>query len=91
MVEVTREGSMAIYNELLKNPPPGREVPYKPPRPDLVSLDGRSVVAVVRSNSRVEGINEAVWLAGGFRPIVRDTEGEVLIKPNCNTDDPYPT
>ena len=91
MVEVTREGSMAVYKELLKNPPPGPEVPYKPPRPDLVSLDGRSVVTIVRSNNRVEGINEAVWLAGGFRPIVRDTEGEILIKPNCNTDNPYPT
>ena len=91
MVEVTREGSMAVYRELLENPPPGPEVPYKPPRPDLVSLDGRSVVSIVRANSRAEGMREAIWLAGGFKPIVRDTEGEVLIKPNCNTDDPYPT
>jgi len=91
MVEVTRDGSMAIYNELLKNPPIGPEVPHKPPRPDLVSLDGRSVVTIVRSNNRVEGINKAVSLAGGFKPIVHGTEGEILIKPNCNTDKPYPT
>jgi len=90
MVEVTREGSMAIYRELLKNPPVGLEVPYKPPRPDLASLDGRSVVTIVRSNNRVEGMNKAISLAGGFKSIVNGTEGEILIKPNGNTDNPYP-
>jgi uncharacterized protein (DUF362 family) len=90
MVDVTREGSMSVYRKLLENPPPGPEVPFKPPRPDYFTLDGRSVVSVVRSNNRVEGVKEAVRLTGGLRPMVRGTQGEILIKPNCNTDDPYP-
>jgi len=89
-MEVTHEGSMAVYNRLLESPPAGPLVPFKEPRRDVYSVDGRSVVAIVRSESRREGINEAVGLVGGFEPIVRGVEGEILIKPNCNTDDPYP-
>ena len=90
MVEVTREGSIAIYHELLKNPPVGPDVPFKTPRPDLFSTDGRSVVTLVHSNNRVDGINKAIELTGGFKSLVHGTEGEILIKPNCNTDNPYP-
>jgi uncharacterized protein (DUF362 family) len=89
-MEVTHEGSIAVYNRLLENPPAGPLVPFKEPRRDAYSVDGRGVVAIVRSDSRREGINEAVGLVGGFEPIVRGAEGEILIKPNCNTDDPYP-
>jgi uncharacterized protein (DUF362 family) len=81
---------MAVYKRLLESPPAGPLVPFKEPRRDAYSVDGRSVVAIVRSDSRREGIIEAVGLVGGFEPIVRGVEGEILIKPNCNTDDPYP-
>jgi uncharacterized protein (DUF362 family) len=89
-MEVTQEGSMAVYKRLLESPPAGPLVPFKEPRRDAYSVDGRSVVAIVRSDSRREGITEAVGLVGGFEPIVRGVEGEILIKPNCNTDDPFP-
>ncbi len=89
-IEVTHEGSMEVYNRLLQNPPPGPEVPYKPHRLDAYSVDGRSVVAVIRSDSRVDGIREAIRLMGGVERLVKGVEGEILIKPNCNTDDPFP-
>lgn len=87
---VTHEGSMAVYNRLLSNPPAGPLVPFREPRRDAYSTDGRSVVAVVRSSDRREGMGEAIRLMGGLGSIVGGVEGEILIKPNCNTDDPYP-
>jgi uncharacterized protein (DUF362 family) len=89
-MEVTSEGSMAVYNTLLKNPPAGPLVPFKEPRLDAYSVDRKSVVTIVRSNNRQEGIRVAVNLVGGFEPIVSGVKGEILIKPNCNTDDPFP-
>jgi uncharacterized protein (DUF362 family) len=47
-------------------------------------------VAVVRADERREGIEEALRLMGGVEPIVRGVKGEIVIKPNCNTDDPFP-
>jgi uncharacterized protein (DUF362 family) len=88
--EVTHEGSMAVYNRLLESPPAGHLVRFKEPCRDFYSVDGRSVVAIVRSKSRKLGIEEAVRMVGGFEPIVSGVEGEILIKPNCNTDDPFP-
>ena len=88
--EVTHEGSMAEYSRLLTNPPDGPEVPFRLHRADSYSVDGRSVVALVRSENRVEGIKEAIRLIGGLAPIIDGVDGEVLIKPNCNTDDPFP-
>jgi uncharacterized protein (DUF362 family) len=90
MVVITHESSMAVYNRLLEHPPEGPPVPSKPPRPDAYTRDGRSVVALVRCGSRVEGIMEAIRLMGGLAPVVEGVDGEILIKPNCNTDDPYP-
>ncbi len=89
-MEVTNEGSMALYNQLLKNPPRGPTVPYKPLRPNAYTKKGKHIVAIVRSDDRSRGINEATSLLGGLGPIVEGVRGEFLIKPNCNTDDPYP-
>jgi uncharacterized protein (DUF362 family) len=90
MIEVTPDGSMEIYNRMLANPPEGPEAPFKARHQDSYSVDGRSVVALVRTGDRVEGIKEAIWLMGGLDPIVEGIRGEILIKPNCNTDDPFP-
>lgn len=89
MVEVTHKGSMAVYRRMLEQPPSGPDVPHKT-RPDAYSVDGRSVVSVIRYNGRVEGIREALRLMGGVDRLIEGVEGEVLLKPNCNTDDPYP-
>ena len=89
-MEVTHEGSMTLYQRLLEDPPEGPMVPYKPLRPNVYTENGKDVVAIVRSDDRSRGIIEATSLLGGFGPIVEGLKGEFLIKPNCNTDDPYP-
>jgi len=89
-MEVTNESSMKEYYRLLENPPLGPLVPYKALRRDPYAVDGKSVVAVVRCNDRMQGIGEAIGLLGGMGPLVAGVDGEILIKPNCNTDDPYP-
>ena len=89
-IEITETGSMDVYRSLLESPPLGPLVPYRPLRLDPYSIHGRSVVALVRSDDRLEGIREAVRLLGGLEHVIKDVKGEILIKPNCNTDDPYP-
>ena len=85
-----RESSMAEYNRLLKKPPPGPLVPMKPRRKGVYEQPGKSTASIVRHDDRCSGIRTAVELLGGMNPLVKDVEGEILIKPNCNTDDPYP-
>ena len=89
-MEITNEGSMALYNQLLKDPPRGPTVPFKPLRPNAYTENGKDLVAIVRADDRSNGIKEATALLGGLGPIVEGVRGEFLIKPNCNTDDPYP-
>lgn len=89
-MEVTHENSMKIYRHLIDNPPPGPQVPFKPLRKGLYSIDGKSVVALVRTDNRRDGINEAFRLIGGSSPLFKDVKGDIVIKPNFNTDDPFP-
>jgi len=89
-MKITNEGSMALYNQLLKDPPRGPTMPYKPLRHNAYTENGKHIVAIVRSDDRSRGIDEAISLLGGLEPIVEGVRGEFLIKPNCNTDDPYP-
>ena len=86
----THEESMAVYDGLVKNPPPGPIVPYNSPRPELYSNGQKHKVVIVRTGNRQLGINEGFRLIGGANPIVKDVKNEVIIKPNCNTDDPFP-
>ena len=81
---------MAVYDGLVKNPPPGPIVPYNSPRPELYSNGQKHKVVIVRTGNRQLGINEGFRLIGGANPIVKDVKNEVIIKPNCNTDDPFP-
>ncbi|MBQ03976.1 hypothetical protein CL673_04595 [Candidatus Bathyarchaeota archaeon] len=89
-MEITHEGSMALYNRLLKDPPLGPTAPVKRLRSNAYNENGKHVVAIVRSDDRANGIREAISLLGGLAPIVEGVQGEFLIKPNCNTDNPYP-
>jgi uncharacterized protein (DUF362 family) len=89
-IEVSRESSMAVYDRLLRNLPPGPLVPFRLPRENAYTVDGRDTVAVVRADERREGIEEALRLMGGVEPLVKGVKGEIVIKPNCNTDDPFP-
>jgi uncharacterized protein (DUF362 family) len=86
----THEQSSEVYDRLIKNPIPGPLVPYKIPRPELYSSGQKHKVVIVRTEDRQFGINEGIRLIGGVNPIVKDIRKEVVIKPNCNTDDPFP-
>ena len=88
-LKVTHESSMAEYDRLLKNPPSGPLVPIKT-RKGIYDQEDASNASMVHHEDRSQGIRAAVKLLGGMKPLVDGVEGEILIKPNCNTDDPYP-
>lgn len=86
----THEGSMEVYNRLVENPIPGPPVQYRPMREEIYSSKGRHTVALVRAEERGRGIEEALRLMGELGRLVEGVEGEVVIKPNCNTNDSFP-
>jgi uncharacterized protein (DUF362 family) len=86
---VTHEDSMRIYRELA-NSVQAPDVPLKPREIDPYRIDGRDQVALVRTNGRSEGIVEAFKLLGGLSSMTKGVDGEIIIKPNCNTDDVFP-
>jgi uncharacterized protein (DUF362 family) len=67
------------------------KVKCKPLRPNAYVENQKSLVALVRTEDRRSGIVEALRLIGGLRPAIENfSEGYVLIKPNCNSFDPFP-
>ncbi|MCW4048441.1 MAG: DUF362 domain-containing protein [Candidatus Bathyarchaeota archaeon] len=89
-MKVIHEDSMKLYREFAENPPEAPLVPMKPKHTDPYVFKDRNPVAIIRADDRVEGIKEAISLLGGITPLIEGVEGDILIKPNCNTDDPYP-
>ncbi|MCW4012484.1 MAG: DUF362 domain-containing protein [Candidatus Bathyarchaeota archaeon] len=87
---VTSENSLKLYKEMAANPPHAPKLPMKPQHPDPYKVNGKNRVSVVRTSEREKGIRRAVELLGGVKPMLKGVKGMVLIKPNCNTDDPYP-
>jgi uncharacterized protein (DUF362 family) len=81
---------MKLYNNMIDNPPTGPLVPYKTLREEMYTINQKSIMAVVRTNHRREGIDEAFRLIGGLKPLTDGLKGEILIKPNLNTDNPFP-
>lgn len=86
---VTHEGSMRIYRELTDSVQ-ALEVALKTQELDPYRIDGRDQVALVRTDDKGEGIMEALKLLGGLDPLIKGVDGEIIIKPNCNTDDVFP-
>ena len=81
---------MKRYRAMAANPPAAPLVQMKKAHPDPYKRNGKDVVSVVRTENRVKGIRKAVELMGGMKPLTEGVKGKILIKPNCNTDDPYP-
>ncbi len=81
---------MEIYDRLVKSPIPGPLVDYLPLRPELFPEGQKHKVIVVKTNNRRKGIFEGIKQIGGIKPITENIRKEVIIKPNCNTDDPFP-
>jgi uncharacterized protein (DUF362 family) len=87
---VTSENSMKIHNAMAANPPKANIVPLKPRHDDPYRKNGKNLVSIVRTGDRKRGIRKAVDMIGGVAPMIKDNKTSFLIKPNCNTDDPYP-
>jgi uncharacterized protein (DUF362 family) len=90
MMIVTPESSAAVYDRLIKEPIDAPKVPYRPRRPEIYLRNGKHVVSLVRTEDRVTGLKEAFALMGGLKSLCEGVKGGIIIKPNCNTDDPFP-
>jgi uncharacterized protein (DUF362 family) len=87
---VTSENSMKLYNAMVANPPKAPVMPLKPCYDDPYRKNGKDLVSIVRTGNRERGIRKAVEMIGGVEPMIKNHKNNFLIKPNCNTDDPYP-
>lgn len=87
---VTPDDSMRLYREMADNPPKAPIVQMRQFHCDPYKKNGKNVVSIVHTDDRAEGIRKAIELIGGISPMINGVKGNILIKPNCNTDDPYP-
>lgn len=85
------QSSRKIFQEAAMKAANALKVDCKPLRPNVYVENQRSLVALVRADDRRSGIVEALRLIGGIVPAIRDLQrGFVLVKPNCNSYDPFP-
>jgi uncharacterized protein (DUF362 family) len=87
---ITHESSTLEFKRLLKTQKTTERVPLKPFRDDLYLQNNKSPVAIVRTDNREHGIKHSFDLIGGSKPLVDGVKGEIIIKPNCNHDVPFP-
>jgi len=66
------------------------EYPEKALRDGPFMVSDKSVVSLVRCKDRTNGLTTALTSLGGMEKVVEGIEGYVLVKPNCNSDDPFP-
>lgn len=87
----TVQSSREIFQNVALKAANAPKVECKPPRPNVYVENQRSLVALVRTEDRENGIAEALRLIGGIKPAIENfEEGYVLVKPNCNSHDPFP-
>lgn len=85
------KSSREIFKKVAMMSESAREVSCKPLRPSSYVRNNKSLVALIRTEERLSGIAEAVRILGGVEPVVHDLGGDyVLVKPNCNSHDPFP-
>ena len=80
---------MKLYGEMVENQK-YEIAPVRPRRKSPYGKDSKNHLAIVCCKDRKTGIAEAIRILGGIDVLVRGVEGKIVIKPNCNTDDPYP-
>ncbi len=86
-----RQVSRRIFQKAAMEAANAPEVECKPLRANVYVENQRSLVALVRTDDRERGIAEALRLIGGIVPAIENLEeGHVLVKPNCNSHDPFP-
>jgi uncharacterized protein (DUF362 family) len=87
----TVPASKEIFQRVAVEAASATEIKCKPLRPPVYVEDQESLVAVVRTDDRTTGIAAALHLIGGIAPAIQNLEqGYVLVKPNCNSHDPFP-
>jgi len=87
----TVQSSKEIFQKAAAEAKNALEVECKSLRSNVCVENHRSLVALVRMENRVRGIEEALRLIGGIVPAIENLdEGYVLVKPNCNSHDPFP-
>ena len=84
------QASREIFEEAASKAGSARKVQCKPLRPNVYVDGQKSLVSIVRADSREEGILRAVESIGGIKPAIQNMDGYILIKPNCNSHDPFP-
>ncbi len=83
--------SREIFRKVAEKAANAPKIKCKPLRPNVYVENERSLVALIRSDDRETGIAEALHIIGGVKPAIENLkEGYVLIKPNCNSHDPFP-
>jgi uncharacterized protein (DUF362 family) len=87
----TVQSSKEIFQKAAAEAKNAIEVECKPLRSNVYVENHKSLVTLVRTEDRVSGIEEALHLIGGIAPAIGNLdEGYVLVKPNCNSHDPFP-
>lgn len=87
----TVQSSREIFQKAAMEAANAPKVECKPLRPNVYTEDQRSLVALVRTEDRDSGIAEVLRLIGGIASAIENLEeGYVLVKPNCNSYDPFP-
>ncbi len=85
------QSSKEIFQKVAREAGGAEKVECKPLRLNVYVEDQKSLVALVRTEDRNSGIVEALRLIGGLALAIRNLQkGYVLIKPNCNSFDPFP-
>ena len=87
----TVHSSREIFRRVAEDAVNALKIKCKSSRPNIYVENQKSVVALVRAAERRSGLLEALRLVGGLKPAIDDLdEGYVLVKPNCNSHDPFP-
>jgi len=86
----TVQSSRKIFRKVAIEATDAPKAECKPLTPNVYTENQRSLVALVRTEDRESGINEVLRLIGGIMPAIENVEGYVLVKPNCNSYDPFP-
>ncbi|MEM3886756.1 MAG: DUF362 domain-containing protein [Candidatus Methanomethylicia archaeon] len=82
--------SREIFRRTAQKAEKAEKVECKPQRGNVYTINGKSIISIVRTNNRIEGILKAVEGIGGINKILNNTYERILIKPNCNSHDPFP-
>jgi uncharacterized protein (DUF362 family) len=87
----TVQSSKEIFQKIATEAKSALKVECMPLRSNVYVEDHKSLVTLIRTEDRVTGIEEALHSVGGITPAIENLDkGYVLVKPNCNSYDPFP-